>query len=87
MFKYQSGRYSEQKNLLYTGDSYKRTFANSKNPTEMPHHATFYQGLHGSLQQKPSLEKDMHFFLENVLCDPTICTIEHSKATVSNRNE
>ena len=41
-----------QINPLYTGNSYWGTFANIKDPDEMPHFAAFRLGLHCLLQIK-----------------------------------
>ena len=35
------------------------TFANSEDPGEVQHYATFHQGLHCLLRQKPSSEKEI----------------------------
>ena len=46
------------------------TFANSEVPDEKWHNATFHQGLHCLLRQKRSSEKEIHFYLEVITCDP-----------------
>ena len=63
------------------------TLANSIIPDEMPHNVAFYQGLHCSLRQKLSSEKEMQFHLEIIACDALIYTIEYPKFIVSNQKE
>ena len=52
------------------------TLANSEDTNEMPHNATFYQGLHCLLRQNRSSEKEKDIFWEIVKCDPSIYTID-----------
>ena len=68
-------------NSLHTSDSFMRTLANSVDPDEMPHSATFYQGLH-CLHRK-----EIQYFLEITTCDLSIYTMDHHKFIVSNQKE
>ena len=48
------------------------TFTNSENPDEMPHSASFHQGLH--CKGKTDLQKNAIFFLKIITWHPRICT-------------
>ena len=61
--------------------------ANSEDPEEMPHYEAFHQGLHCLLRQKKSSEKEIHFHLDIITCDPSIYTLDHPKFIVSNQKE
>ena len=41
------------------------TLENSEEPDEMPHNATFHQGLHCLPRQKTTSEKEMQFLFQN----------------------
>ena len=55
------------------------TLGNSEDPDEMPHYATFHQGLHYLLRLKQSSEEEIQFQLEILTCDPSIYTMNHQK--------
>ena len=57
--------------------------ANIADPDEMTHDVAFHQGLHCMLSQNQSSEKHI-YFLENITCDPSIYTMDHSGLTVPN---
>ena len=44
------------------------TFANSADPDEMLHHASFHQGLHCLLRQTQYLDKEIQYILEILNC-------------------
>ena len=52
------------------------SFANSVDPDEMPHNATFHQVLHCSLSLNRSTKK-YTIFLEIITCDHSKYTMEH----------
>ena len=58
--------------------------ANSKDPDEMSHYATFNQGPHCLPRQKQSSGKEMQFYFEIITCDPLIYTMNPLKFIVSN---
>ena len=64
-----------------------RTLANSEDPDEMPHDAAFHQGLHCLLREKQSSAKEIQFYLEIIMCDPSIYTIDRPKSIVSSQKE
>ena len=59
------------------------TLANSEDPDEMPHDAAFHQGLQCLLRQNQFSEK-YNIFLEILICDPSIYTINDPYLAVSN---
>ena len=63
------------------------TLANSKDPDEMPQHAAFHKGLHCLLRQKRYSEKEIQFYLQNLNCNPSIFTMDHSKFIVQHQKE
>ena len=65
------------------------SLSNSEDPDEMPHDAAFHQGLHCLLSQKQFLAKDIHFYVKNINCDPSIYvyTMNHPQLTASNRKK
>ena len=50
------------------------TLANRDDPDEMQHNAAFHQGLHSLLSQKKSPDFEMQFYLEVIICVPSIYT-------------
>ena len=54
----------------------------SENSNEM-----FYQDLHRLLRHKISSEKEIHFCLEIITCDPLMYTMDLPKFIVSNQKE
>ena len=63
------------------------TLANSADPDEMPHIVAFHQGLHCLLRQKQSSVKELQFYFEIIICDSSICIMDHPKFIVSNQKE
>ena len=66
------------------------TLANNEDPDEMTHYAyytAFHQCLHGLLRQKLSSEKEIQFYLEFIICDPLIYTMDYPKFSFSNQKE
>ena len=61
------------------------TLAKNEGPDEMPHNATFHQGLHYLLRLKRSSEKE--FQLESITCNSSIYTMNHPMFIVSYRVE
>ena len=57
-------------NLLYTGNPWTGSFANSEDPDEMQHNAEFHQALDCLLRLKTTFEDRLHHNLENSTCDP-----------------
>ena len=53
------------------------TLANSEDPDEILHSATFHQCLQYLLRLKGSSEKEIQFQLEIITCDPSIYTMNH----------
>ena len=64
-----------------------RTLAYSEDLDEMLHNAAYHQGLHCFLRQKPSSEKEIQFYLQNINCGPSIYAIDHPKFIVSTRGK
>ena len=62
------------------------TLANSENPDEMLHNSVFHQCL-CLLRQKLSPEKNVQFYLEIIICDPLIYSMDHPKFSISNQKE
>ena len=60
------------------------TLANCEDPDEMPHNAAFQQGLHSTLRQNPSSEKETLYFLEIINCEHSIYTMDCPDLNVSN---
>ena len=58
--------------------------ANNEDLDEMAHKAVFHQGLHCLLRQNRSSEKEMQLFLEVIICNPSIYTMDNPDFTVSN---
>ena len=48
------------------------TFENSEDPDEIPHKGAFHLGLHCSLKQNWSAEREIQYFVEIITCDPSI---------------
>ena len=48
------------------------TLANSEDPDEMPHNVTFHQGVHCLLRHTQSSKKEIQYYLEIIICDPSI---------------
>ena len=64
------------------------SLANSEDDSdEMPHNAAFHQGLHCLRRLSQSSEKEMHFFLEIITCDPSIYTMDYPGFIVSTQKE
>ena len=66
-----------------------RILANSEDPDEIPHNATFHQGRrpHSLLIQKRSFVKEVQFFLQIIDYDPPLSIMDHPKLIVSNQRE
>ena len=58
---------------------------NSEEPDEMPHNASFHQGLHCLPRQ--NLSSEIPYFLETITCDPSIYAMDHPKFIISNQKE
>ena len=71
-------------NLLKTRNPKTGTLADSVDPDEMPHNAAFHQYLHCLVRQNQTSEKEIHYLLEIITCDPSIYTMDHPCLTVSN---
>ena len=56
------------------------TWANIECPDEMPHTATFHQGMRCLLIQ----DRPVIFLREIITCNPSICTIDHLDLTIPN---
>ena len=63
------------------------SLTNSEDPDEMPYNVAFHQGLHCTLRQKLSSEKEMQFNLEIITCDTSNYTMDHPKFIVSNQKK
>ena len=65
---------------LWRPENAKRgTLLNSESPDEMPHDATFHQGLHCLLRRNPSSEKEkLSICFASIACSPSIYAMDHS---------
>ena len=59
------------------------TLANSVDPDELQHNASFHQGLHCLLPQNLSSEEEIQFFVEIMACDPSIYAMNHPDNIIS----
>ena len=66
---------------MYAGNSFQllSTFANNKDPDEIPHNGAFDQGLHCLLRQKRSSEKEIQYFWKIITCESLIYRMDNSK--------
>ena len=62
------------------------TWANSKDPDEMPHNAAFHHGLHCLLRQIISVKR-IQYHLEIITFDPSVYTMDDRQLIVSNHKE
>ena len=69
-------------NLFWIRNPITGTLTNSEDPDEMPHNAAFHQDPHCLLRHNRSSEKEIlyikyNIFLEIIICDPLIYTLDH----------
>ena len=71
----------------YICEAYICDLANSEDPDEMSHNATFQQGLHCLLRRSSENEIQFHVDCMHVTCCPSNYTMDQKKYIVSNLEE